>query len=65
MVGDDVRGIAVHIDARSAALASAVRFWPPAPSSIWSQDLVSGSETGVTHELKGVPGEWKIFAVDG
>jgi class 3 adenylate cyclase len=61
---DGVRGIAVHIGARVAALAG--------PSEILASstvaDLVAGSgitfsERG-THQLKGVPGEWRIVAVD-
>jgi class 3 adenylate cyclase len=61
--GDDIGGIGVHIGARVSALAG--------PNDILVsstlRDLVIGSglqfvERGV-HELKGVPGEWRIFAV--
>ena len=61
--GDDVRGIAVHISARVAALA--------APSEVLVsstvRDLVAGSrltfEDGGRHALKGVPGEWQLYRV--
>jgi len=60
--GDDVAGMAVHIAARVAALASA----DEALVSSTVKDLVSGSglrfqERG-THVLKGVPGEWRLYA---
>ena len=61
----EVRGIAVHTGARVAALA--------APGEILVsrtiRDLVARSpirlEPRGTHELKGVPGPWEIFAVTG
>jgi class 3 adenylate cyclase/pimeloyl-ACP methyl ester carboxylesterase len=61
--GDDIGGIAVHIGAPVSALAG------PNDVLVSStlRDLVIGSglefqERGV-HELKGVPGEWRLFAV--
>jgi class 3 adenylate cyclase/pimeloyl-ACP methyl ester carboxylesterase len=61
--GDDIGGIAVHIGARVSALAG------PNDVLVSStlRDLVIGSglqfdERG-TYELKGVPGEWRLFAV--
>jgi class 3 adenylate cyclase len=61
--GDDIGGIAVHIGARVSALAG------PKDVLVSStlRDLVIGSglefaDRGA-HELKGVPGEWHIFAV--
>jgi class 3 adenylate cyclase len=61
--GDDIGGIAVHIGARVSALAG------PNDVLVSStlRDLVIGSglefeERGV-HELKGVPGQWHLFAV--
>jgi class 3 adenylate cyclase len=61
--GDDIGGIAVHIGARVSALAG------PNEVLVSStlRDLVIGSglefdERGA-HELKGVPGEWRLFAV--
>jgi len=63
--GDDLGGLAVHIATRIGALA--------APGEIvvsgTVRDLVVGS--GLTfdargeHELRGVPGAWKVFAVSG
>ena len=61
--GDDIGGIAVHIGARVSALAG------PNDVLVSStlRDLVIGSglefvERGA-HDLKGVPGEWHLFAV--
>jgi class 3 adenylate cyclase len=63
-LGDDgVTGIAVHIGARVAALAG------PSEILVTStvKDLVVGSEIAFEdrgqHALKGVPGEWHIYAV--
>jgi class 3 adenylate cyclase len=63
LAGDHVRGIAVHIGARVAALAG------PNEVLVSStvKDLVAGS--GIEFEdrgeraLKGVPGTWRLFAV--
>jgi class 3 adenylate cyclase len=63
-IDDNIGGIAVHIGARVAALA--------APSQILVsstvRDLVAGSGLRFVdrgeHSLKGVPGEWRIYAVD-
>ena len=61
-VGANVAGIAVHIGARIAALAG--------PGEVLVsgtvRDLVAGSglvfvDRGL-HQLKGVPGEWRVFA---
>ncbi|MGH2722736.1 MAG: adenylate/guanylate cyclase domain-containing protein [Actinomycetota bacterium] len=65
LAGDDVQGLAVHIGARIAALAGPGEVW--ASSTV--RDLVAGSgiefdERG-SHSLKGVPGEWRLFAVAG
>ena len=61
---DDVGGIAVHIGARVSALAG--------PNEILVsstvRDLIVGSGLVLTdrgeHDLKGVPGPWRIFAVE-
>jgi class 3 adenylate cyclase/pimeloyl-ACP methyl ester carboxylesterase len=63
VTGDDVGGIAVHIGARIAALGATAEVL--VTSTV--RDLVLGSgvqfaERGV-HELKGVPGEWRVLAV--
>jgi class 3 adenylate cyclase len=61
--GDDVGGIAVHIGARVSALAGAGEVLV----SGTLRDLLVGSglefDDRGTHELKGVPGEWRIFSV--
>ena len=61
-VGNGIAGIAVHIGARIAGLA--------APGEVLVsgtvKDLVAGSGVELadrgTHELRGVPGEWRVFA---
>jgi class 3 adenylate cyclase len=59
---DDVGGIAVHIGARVAAKANAGEILV----SSTVKDLVVGSDLRFddrgTHDLKGVPGEWRLFA---
>lgn len=63
LIGDDLGGVAVHVAARVGAHAR--------PDEVLVsgtvKDLVMGSEIefadrGV-HELKGVPGDWRLFAV--
>jgi len=64
VLGDKLTGIAVHIGARVAALA--------APGEILVsgtvKDLVAGSGLRFggrgAHPLRGVPGEWQLFAVE-
>ena len=65
LTGDDVAGLALHIGARVAALAQAGEVLV----SRTVRDLVVGSglefmERG-THELKGVPEAWQLYAVQG
>jgi pimeloyl-ACP methyl ester carboxylesterase len=64
LVGDDVAGIAVHLGARVAALAGDSEVLV----SSTVKDLVAGSgiefEERGEHELKGVPGEWRLYAVE-
>jgi class 3 adenylate cyclase len=61
--GADVRGIAVHIGARIASLAG------PSEVLVSStvKDLVAGAtlefEDRGEHELKGVPGAWRLYRV--
>src|SRR3984957_5067500 len=63
--GDDIGGIAVHIGARVSALAG------PNDVLVSStlRDLVIGSglefEERGAYKLKGVPGEWHLFAIVG
>jgi class 3 adenylate cyclase len=64
MIGDDVGGIAVHIGARVAALAGASEVLV----SGTVKDLVAGSGLRFSDRgsrpLKGIPGEWQIFAAE-
>jgi len=64
-VGDKLGGITVHVGARIAALAGLDEILV---SSV-VRDLVAGSgiefEDRGLHELKGVPGEWRLYAVTG
>lgn len=61
--GDDIGGIAVHTGARVAALAE------PGAVLVSStvKDLVAGSGIGFAdcgeHDLRGVPGTWRLFSV--
>ena len=63
MRGEDVGGIAVHIGARICALADADEILV----SSTVKDLVVGSAIAFSergeHQLKGVPGEWRLFSV--
>ena len=64
-MGDNIGGLAVNIGSRVASLAGAGEVL--ASSTV--KDLVSGSgivfdDRGL-HELKGVPGEWRVFRVTG
>ena len=65
LIEKNVGGIAVHIAARVSSKAGASEIW--ASSTV--KDLVVGSglkfsECGV-YNLKGVPGEWRLFKVEG
>jgi class 3 adenylate cyclase len=61
--GDDLGGLAVHIAARVGGLAA------PGETFVSGtvKDLVVGSGIEFAdrgdHELKGVPGTWKLYAV--
>lgn len=63
IAGDGVAGMAVHVGARVASSAQ------PGEVLVTGtvRDMVSGSgirlEDRGTHTLKGVPGEWQLFAV--
>lgn len=63
--GDDVAGLAVHIAARVTDPACAAEVLV----SSTVKDLVAGSgiefDDRGDHELKGVPGTWRLFAVVG
>jgi pimeloyl-ACP methyl ester carboxylesterase len=59
---EDIGGVAVHVGARIAAVANAGEVL----TSRTVKDLVAGSgitfTSRGTHELKGVPGEWELYA---
>jgi class 3 adenylate cyclase len=63
LAGTGIRGIAVHIGARVAALAGADEVLV----SSTVRDLVAGSglvfEDAGEHELKGVPDRWRLYKV--
>ena len=65
VIGDDIGGMAVHLAARVAALAG------PGEVLVTGtvRDLVIGSalqfEDRGRHTLKGVPGEWSLYAATG
>ena len=63
--GDDLGGLAVHTAARVGATASPGRVFV----SDTVKDLVVGSgiefEGRGEHDLKGMPGKWKLFSVRG
>jgi class 3 adenylate cyclase/pimeloyl-ACP methyl ester carboxylesterase len=62
-MGDDVGGLAVHLGARVGSMAGAGEVL----ASQTVRDLVVGSgiewDDRGAHALKGVPGEWRIYAV--
>jgi class 3 adenylate cyclase len=64
LLDNDVAGVAVHIGARVAGLAGASEIL--ASSTV--RDLVAGSSITFrdrgSHVLKGVPGRWRLFAVE-
>ncbi len=64
VMGEDIGGIAVHIGARVATEAAANEVLV----SSTVKDLVAGSGIGFEdrgpHRLKGVPEEWRLFAVE-
>jgi class 3 adenylate cyclase len=65
MRGDDIGGVAVHIGQRVSALAQ------PGEILVSStvKDLVAGSaiafEDRGEHQLRGIPGAWRLFAAGG
>lgn len=62
-IGQEIAGLAVHIAARVMSHAGASQVWV----SSTVKDLIAGSGIKFTdqgvHTLKGVPGEWHLFAV--
>ncbi len=64
VMGDKIGGIAVHTGARVAARAGADEVLV----SSTVKDLVAGSglefEDRGSHELQGLPGEWRLYAAE-
>ena len=63
--GERIGGLAVHIGARVAAVGDAGEI----VVSSTVKELLAGSRLTFTdrgeHELKGVPGSWRLFTLDG
>ena len=64
LIGEDLGGVAVHVAARVGAIAQAGEVLV----SGTVKDLILGSGIALadrgSHPLKGVPGEWSLFAVE-
>lgn len=62
LIGDDVGGLAVHIAARVMALAGAGEMLTS--GTVSEASAGSGCEFTYrgTQTLRGVPGEWRVFA---
>ena len=64
LIGDDLGGMAVHLGARISAMASAGEVLV----SSTVRDLVVGSDlcfsSAGEHQLKGVPGRWRLYRLD-
>jgi class 3 adenylate cyclase len=62
--GQDLTGVAVHVGARVAALAEPGEIL----ATTAAREAVAGTAWSFTdrgtHDLRGVPGEWRLFAVD-
>ncbi len=62
LIGDDIGGLAVHIGARLSALGQGGEILV----SGTVKDIVVGSalelEDRGAHSLRGVPGEWRVYA---
>jgi len=56
-------GLAIHIGARLVALAAPGEVLVSAAVRTGAADAYRFSDRGV-HELKGVPGTWRLFAVE-
>jgi class 3 adenylate cyclase len=65
LIGEDVGGMAVHIASRVSGLAGSGEVL--VSSGVYGA-VVGGPfkfEDRGTHQLKGVPGRWQMFALDG
>jgi class 3 adenylate cyclase len=65
VIGSNLTGLTVHIAARVSSIADAGEVLV----SRTVRDLVAGSGFSFmdrgAHQLKGVPGEWEVFSVNG
>jgi class 3 adenylate cyclase len=65
LVGDRLRGVAVHVASRVASMAGSGEIL----TTSTVKDLVAGSgiafEDAGAHRLKGVPDEWRLYRVTG
>ncbi len=62
LVAGDVRGVAVHAAARIMARAGAGEILVSETTRVLAQGSDLGFEDRGTHELKGLDGEWRLFA---
>jgi class 3 adenylate cyclase/pimeloyl-ACP methyl ester carboxylesterase len=62
--GDDIAGLAVHIGARVAAVADADEILVSAAIPLLTAGTGVGFVDRGEHDLKGVPGRWRLFAVE-
>ena len=62
--GADLSGMAVHVAARVCALAGAGEVWITSTVREALAGSGPGSQDRGAHELKGVPGHWRLFAAD-
>jgi class 3 adenylate cyclase len=62
LVGTDVRGVAVHEAARIMNAAAPDEILVSATTRALAGPTTSGFEDRGTRELKGLPGEWQLFA---
>ena len=65
IIGDDIAGIAVHIGARIGGIAGGGEVLVSGAV----RDIVAGSGLSFDdrgeHQLKGVPGAWRVFSLNG
>jgi class 3 adenylate cyclase len=62
MVGSDVRGVAVHEAARILGHADADEILVSSTTRSLAAGASFGFESRGTYELKGLDGEWELFA---
>ncbi|MDQ4108237.1 MAG: hypothetical protein M3138_05440 [Actinomycetota bacterium] len=65
LVGEDVRGVAVHEAARIMAQARANEILVSETTRALALSAGLSFEDRGTHDLKGLPGEWRLYALGG